>query len=293
MTMAQLFATGLTLLFGLTSPAFLQQDDAEQHRNYRDPRIYGAKGDGEADDSAALQAAIDDGNISLSPGTYLVNRTVLVPDHRSIRCDAGVTLLTTRHDRENTAIFRWNGTSYGSVIGCSFQGTNTLGILDEDRQFNMGVQFWGPGHHNTAKRNVFWNFWGNAGLSIYGNDVTGGSDFNVVEHCQFDTNAIYGVVIVSGANNRISYNNAVDSSIGLEADDKGQVNTDNLLDHNRVTCKRKCGGEFPGNTFFSIGSAPKNFSYSGNQAINNDIGRGVNWWSNNTGQLDLNNRVVP
>lgn len=59
---------------------------------------YGAKGDGVTDDTAALQAAINAGNVLIPPGTYQVSKTIEVPAQRTI---AGV--------NRNTCIIRATG----------------------------------------------------------------------------------------------------------------------------------------------------------------------------------------
>lgn len=55
---------------------------AAESSGVNDVKAFGAKGDGKADDTAAIQAAIDGlpeagGTVSLPPGTYMVNRLLL------------------------------------------------------------------------------------------------------------------------------------------------------------------------------------------------------------------------
>ena len=56
---------------------------------------FGAVGDGIADDTVALQAAINAGSVCLPTGTYLVTTTLSVPANRSILGNEGVRILYT------------------------------------------------------------------------------------------------------------------------------------------------------------------------------------------------------
>ncbi|MHB0997600.1 MAG: glycosyl hydrolase family 28-related protein [Armatimonadota bacterium] len=58
-----------------------------------DPVKFGAKGDGKHDDTVAIQKALDaaaktDGTVKLGNGTYLITKSLLVPDHVSLHGEA-------------------------------------------------------------------------------------------------------------------------------------------------------------------------------------------------------------
>ena len=67
-----------------------------------DVRAHGARGDGRADDTSAIQSAIDDaarsrGTLRVPPGEY-VSGTLHLRSHLTVRLDAGASLIASRRD---------------------------------------------------------------------------------------------------------------------------------------------------------------------------------------------------
>jgi hypothetical protein len=246
----------LTALFGQSMPL-------PSLYNYRDPRAFGASGNGATDDSSAFQAAINAGDILVTPGTYLINGTVLVPGSRTIQCQPGAILYTSQKNGNNTAILRVQS-SYNTVIGCTFEGGNngSANTYSDALEFNMAIQLWAPGSHNTLVGNTFKYFWGNAAISIYGG-ADGSSDNNVVSLNNFENNGLYGTAIVDARNTTMNYNHFLNSQAGTEPDNVGQNNTGNVMQHNVL----EGDGSFSNSTVnLRIGGYPPNFDYTGNHA---------------------------
>jgi hypothetical protein len=159
--------------------------------------------------------------------------------------------------------------SYNSVTGCTFEGTNTSlpPGFDPAQEFNIGIEVWAPGGHNMITRNTFRHFWGNAAVSIYGSGGNS-SDHNVVSLNTFENNGIYGAVIVDGRYNLMSYNQFINCSVGLEPDDTGQSNTGNIVEHNVI---KNDGKGRPDGVYLRLGGYPAGFNYNGNQANFNQV----------------------
>lgn len=77
-----------------------------------DVRSHGAKGDGAADDTDALQAACTSGSVFLPPGTYLVTRPIALSGRVRIE-GAGATIQSSA---PNGALFRASGDLAGFVM---------------------------------------------------------------------------------------------------------------------------------------------------------------------------------
>src|ERR1700758_2369035 len=85
------------------------------------PQEFGAKGDGQTDDTAALQASVNAGDVRIPGGTYIIDGPVWVPSFRTIQCEPGAILRNPVHARDGNAIFQWNGTGYGTLTGCTLE----------------------------------------------------------------------------------------------------------------------------------------------------------------------------
>jgi hypothetical protein len=88
---------------------------------------------------------------------------------------------------------------------------------------------------------------------------------------EFDNCGHYCLSLVAAVNSHISYNKAVDCSMGSEADDGGRRNVGEVWDHNYVGQVHGSGWiQTEGFTFLSCGSAA-DFNYSGNISEYNTI----------------------
>lgn len=117
----------------------------------------GAKGDGETDDSAAIQAAIDEaagpgGTVLVPDGVYMIDATAKPPlslkDNVILKLAAGATLRAIPNDQKKHTVLMIAGVSDVAVIGGTIEG-------ERDRHKGKGAG-WGMGIHigKGAKRVV-------------------------------------------------------------------------------------------------------------------------------------------
>lgn len=113
-------------------------------RSYFVSGDYGAKGDGVADDSVALQSMLNDAEAAgggvclITPGTYIVNQLV-VPSNTEVRGFGASTVLKQRNDAGNdTSVFRNKNFATGDVN----ININNLKI-DGNKAFQTNT----PGYH--------------------------------------------------------------------------------------------------------------------------------------------------
>jgi hypothetical protein len=97
---------------------------------WSDVRSFGAVGDGVTDDTAAVQSALNAGNVFISPGTYRITRSVTVPSNRWMFGNSSASVLRiTGVDRDdpttNFNAFQISGATRNILIeDLSFQGEN-------------------------------------------------------------------------------------------------------------------------------------------------------------------------
>src|SRR5690349_4412471 len=164
------------------------------------PQEFGARGDGRTDDTAAFQAALKAGDITVPAATYIIRGPVWVPESRTIRCYPGAVLRNPMHTNAGNAILQWNGTGHGVLSGCTLEGTNTSSPpgFGNDSQFNFLVliasTIRGTNGQVSITGNVFRNSWANAAVSVYGNDQTGPLRNVVIRDNEFRNCGLYGAV---------------------------------------------------------------------------------------------------
>jgi hypothetical protein len=233
------------------------------------------------DDTAAFQAAVNAGDVLVGPATYLINGTITMPSYRQIQCQSGAILYSTVHNSSATSVISFNGTSYSGVVGCSFASTNNSTppglIVGQESNYTILVS---GGGHNTFVGDTFSYSWADAAL-----EITGGSTYNVVEYCDFESNAMYGLVLVNTTSNRVMFNRAVDSSLGNQALLMSQTNSGNVSAHNLV---RKVKGNGYNNVFLTGGEAPTGFNYGGNNVLFHLMQGVDNYYTSVPGGTDAN-----
>jgi hypothetical protein len=242
------------------------------------PLSYGAKGDGVTDDTAAFQAAVNADDVLIPPGTYKISGQVLVPSNRNIQCQSLTTvLLNPQTHTGGNAIFFVKGSQNWSISNCTLQGTNTSTPpgYDSVNEWNFLVEVdaavGSPNGNGLVTGNILKGSWANSALTVYGNDFTGPYSNITIAGNEFYNCGHYGISLISAVNSHISYNKAVDCSMGSEADDLGQQNAGNVWDHNYVGKVQGSGyNQQGGFTFLSCGSAA-GFNYSGNTCEYNTI----------------------
>lgn len=152
------------------------------------PQMFGAKGDGQNNDTAALQAAIATGNCYIPPGTYFCNASFIVPSNATIR-GAG--------DRSYIK-FRNNGSAF-SITGKSNILIEDLKV-DNDRAVYTSTGANGifvdwttiAGADVTIKNVTVKNFAG-AGIIALASVGTPSTNLTIVG-CQVDTIGAHGII---------------------------------------------------------------------------------------------------
>jgi parallel beta-helix repeat protein len=257
-------SVGALVLVGIAG--FLMVSPA--HGQSYTPQQFGAKGNGSTDDTAALQRAVNAGDVSIPSATYIINRAVSVPSGRTIQCDSGAVLRNIGPGPHT--IFSFNHTSNSDLKNCTLEGTNTGSppSYDPGQEWDMGVKILNTSSHNGISGNTFRYFYGNSALTIYGPRAGASPSANDIEGNTFLNNAYFGASIVSGTNNIISNNNFINSSVGVEADDFSQILTANTITNNTIV---NDGNGRPEGVVLRRGGQPSGFDYSNNQIVGNSV----------------------
>ncbi len=247
--------------------------------NPQNPVSYGADATGVNNSANAFQNAIKVGDLDVPAGTFRIDSAVQVPSNRNIRCEPGAALkYTTTGD---IAMFQWNGTVGGSVFNCHFQGSyyNAQGkpgpASSAFQEFLFIQSIGGVGGGLTIANNDFNGIGGwIAAIQLYANDANQpGPQNNLITHNTFEHCGAYAVQITSGKNNTVSYNTLTDCNGFIEADDTGQENTGNVIDHNTLTYVYGVAQWNPGPAYLALtcGASPQGFNYGGNTCSNNTV----------------------
>lgn len=227
----------------------------------KDPRAFGAKCDGVTDDSAAFQKAMNAGDVKVSSGVCVINKTVNVRvSQRRLECGPGVVLKRTVSDGGSMFLYEaGNGALLGnSIVNCSFVGANSPRPV---------IDFQAPGHWDIpvlTRDNVSnFLFAGNTVKQFYGQSFfqttgsNGGSGdriiFNTFKNCP-----LYGPAFVGHMNGYIGYNRLVGCTAGVENDHATDNTGGNILECNKVTASDGVRGDITG------GVQGKRTNYSGN-----------------------------
>ncbi len=161
--------------------------DWEPRSDWLNVREYGAIGDGQTDDTEAIQTALNKlengGVLYLPPGTYRISQTLLLAQARRME---GVGVFghgrTTRlvwHGAEGEALFHPDGVSYSYFRGIVFDGRNiaAVGILKKNRFFET---------ESTYRDLAFLNFT-NAGFLVHPNRLQAVAE-PIFDNCFFAHN---------------------------------------------------------------------------------------------------------
>ena len=242
------------------------------------PQEYGAMGDGVTDDTAAFQAALEAGDLSVPPAIYLINGSVKVPSHRNVRCKRGANLRTTRHDGNESGVITFSGVRDSSLIGCTITGSNTatVPVLD-GKQWNYLIWIRGSSYDIVLTRNTLKNSWANSALHIDGNEGSPNipSTDILVTYNDFESNGYYGLATISANHVQALHNRFVDSSCCAEANspatDQSKYNVYaynymTSVNGNAATCTDCESG-----IFLTGGESPNNFNYGTVQVHDNYV----------------------
>ena len=90
------------------------------------PGTHGVVGNGITDDTAAWQAALNAGDVIVSPGIYAIAGNLSIPTGRNIFCLSGAIFLDTQTTTTHMFGIGYSPSSLGnnSIVGCTFQGTD-------------------------------------------------------------------------------------------------------------------------------------------------------------------------
>jgi hypothetical protein len=140
-----------------------------------DVRDHGAKGDGRADDTGAIQRAIDriagtGGTVRVPGGTYLVDAAGSIPlklrSNMTLALDDGATLKVIPNGKESYSTLLGDGVANVTITGGTIEG-------DRDRhggksgEWGMGVKLVGPSRNVSIADVTVRNMWGD-GIYISG-----------------------------------------------------------------------------------------------------------------------------
>ena len=191
---------------GAAADAKVVGDAINKITNFVTPQMFGAKGDGETDDTEALQDAFDSGKFVLIPkGTYLVKTNTTdrlsVPSNRRITFDDGAILKGINENEATSSILLLNNVHDITIIG---------GELYGDRESNTKTAA-GAGNGlqithctNVTIENLYIHHCFTDGCYVL--DLTGG----YFDNCNFANNGRMGHTITCAKN--VTLHNCVASN---------------------------------------------------------------------------------
>jgi len=128
----------------------------------------GAKGDGQSDDTAAIQAAIDEiggtkGTVLVPKGTYLVDAAgkdrLKLKDDMTLKLAAGATLKVIPNDEEKYHLLTIDGVANVWVIGGTLEGERDQ-HKGKSGQWGMGIRIGKGAKHITVSGLTSKRMWG-------------------------------------------------------------------------------------------------------------------------------------
>ena len=158
---------------------------------------YGAKGDGVADDTSALQAALNDLGKSghaavlyVPAGTYRITSTVTLQSQQHVSiigADPGTTTLKWG-GASGGVLFHIDGVAYSRFDRLTFAGSGTAGVLIDQSLTSAGLYF---DTGNEYADDVFQD----AGIGIRGGNNGQGAAESSVLRCQFLRQTVAGIIL--------------------------------------------------------------------------------------------------
>jgi hypothetical protein len=245
--------------------------------NPQDPVNYGADKTGVNDSTAAIRAALANGDAHFgSPGTYLVSLSsghgIVPPAGRTIECVPGVTLIERGENAcnwEDCGILSLqNGGN--TVAGCDFQGGNSapgaVGLGVNQGQFLIIIS----SNNDTVEGSTFENAWGDTAVQV-NTDYTGIIPGNfLIQYNTFSHNAYYGPEVGVANSGTIQNNLQTDGGMGVEDNEcSGSFEVRNVVVKNNQISSSvgDCAvlGDYGcvGQAFITGGVTPTGCNYSG------------------------------
>jgi hypothetical protein len=192
-------------------------------------------GNGVADDTSCIQAAVKAGDVVVAPGIYAIAGTVKVPDDRNIQCAQGATFLNTQTRHGRNCVLKWDTTTRGSLIGCTIEGTNTVPPqYDQANEYNYLVEIdtWKADTEDfLVMGNTFRSGWTDE-LLIYSANGSQQSTSVAVIANSFENCGLNGYHENGGIHNRFAFNRNLDCRVTAEEDSGTAQRINTYFDHN-------------------------------------------------------------
>jgi hypothetical protein len=212
---------------------------------------YDAAGNGVTDDTAAIQAANNAGDVCFPSGhTFLITvpgsgasinisqnnkhwQAGMIGGAAPILKQSGVpSSCSASNDQCFLTLITSSG---GSLIGLDFEGPyhNSTSTYNE---WDLAVRANGAANNWLAAGNIFNGFGGDGEIELYGGNsatpcITGWH----VAYNSFNWTGNYGFVVVAGQNNAADHNTTLEGAEGVENDNTNQCTGGNTFDNELVT----------------------------------------------------------